>query len=213
MEPSVRAPGYDLFKLVIALLLLILFLFLATRQSPPSLTREATPLSPIETGFMMATIVNTITPPKVSATAVPNFPLTPTATPPPNSSPTAISQVSSTSTPTPPATGMEPTITAVARTPALVDVCEAATTRSRLHVGTNAIILRRLNFRSSPGIQDNWLLTNRPGTKVEVVDGPVCLPYYVSAYVWWQIKLPNGEIGWSAEASLLGNFYFMEPIQ
>jgi hypothetical protein len=83
--------------------------------------------------------------------------------------------------------------------------------RSRLQVGGSAKILRRLNFRSSPGIQNNWLQTNIPGTQVEVIDGPVCLPHFIGAYVWWQIRLPDGRIGWSAEASLLGRFYFMEP--
>jgi hypothetical protein len=69
-----------------------------------------------------------------------------------------------------------------------------------------------LNFRSSPGIQNNWLLTNIPGTKVEVIGGPECTPHSIGAYVWWQIKLPDGQIGWSAEASQYGSFYFLEPI-
>jgi hypothetical protein len=73
------------------------------------------------------------------------------------------------------------------------------------------MILRRLNFRSSPGIQDNWLRTNIPGTQVEVIGGPECLPYVAGAYIWWQIKLPKGEVGWSAEGSIHGTFYFMEP--
>ena len=90
--------------------------------------------------------------------------------------------------------------------------CEAASSRSRLQTGTSATILRRLNFRSSPGIYDNWLLTNLPGTKVEVVGGPECFPHFTGAYVWWQIKLPNGQIGWSAESSHHGAFYFMEPM-
>jgi len=77
----------------------------------------------------------------------------------------------------------------------------------------SATILRRLNFRSSPGIQNNWLLTNNPGTKVEVIGGPECIPHSIGAYVWWQIKLPDGQIGWSAEASQQGMFYFMEPIR
>lgn len=76
-----------------------------------------------------------------------------------------------------------------------------------------ATIVRTLNFRSSPGIGDNWLLTNHPGTQVEIVNGPVCWPYFVGAYVWWQIRLPDGRLGWSAEASLHGTFYFMEPVQ
>jgi hypothetical protein len=78
-------------------------------------------------------------------------------------------------------------------------------------MGRNATILRRLNFRSSPGIQHNWLRTNLPGTQVEVVGGPQCLPHLWGAYLWWQIRLPDGEIGWSAEGSIHGTFYFMEP--
>jgi len=77
----------------------------------------------------------------------------------------------------------------------------------------NATIIRRLNFRSSPGIQNNWLQTNIPGTQVEIVDGPTCLPHFMGAYVWWQIKLPDGQIGWSAEASAFGGFYFIEPVR
>jgi hypothetical protein len=81
-----------------------------------------------------------------------------------------------------------------------------------LQAGTNATILRRLNFRSSPGIRDNWLLTNIPGTEVEIIGGPECIPYWTGAYLWWQIKLADGRTGWSAEGSLHGSFYFMEPI-
>ena len=95
----------------------------------------------------------------------------------------------------------------------MVDICEAANSRSRLQVGMNAMILRRLNFRSSPGIQDNWLLTNIPGTKVQLVGGPECIPHFIGAYLWWQIELPGGRIGWPAEGSVLGAFYFMEPVE
>jgi len=80
-----------------------------------------------------------------------------------------------------------------------------------LRTGDHAVILRRLNFRSSPGIEDNWLLTNLPGTKVEVIGGPQCLSHFAGVYVWWQVKLPNGQTGWSAEGSQFGSFYFMEP--
>jgi hypothetical protein len=68
-----------------------------------------------------------------------------------------------------------------------------------------------LNFRSSPGIHENWMRTNIPGTKVQVIGGPECVPHFTGAYVWWQIKLPDGQIGWSAESSQFGSFYFMEP--
>jgi hypothetical protein len=80
-------------------------------------------------------------------------------------------------------------------------------------MGMNATILRRLNFRSSPGIRNNWLLTNIPGTRAEVVGGPECVPHFNGAYLWWQIKLPDGRIGWSAEGSVHGTFYFMEPVR
>jgi hypothetical protein len=115
-------------------------------------------------------------------------------------------------TPTPTGTpAIEPTTTQAAGTPSGIYTCESALARSRLQVSGNATILRRLNFRSSPGIQNNWLRTNLPGTQVEVLDGPVCLPYFNGAYVWWQIRQPDGQVGWSAEISLLGRFYFMEP--
>jgi hypothetical protein len=95
--------------------------------------------------------------------------------------------------------------------PSSTSACELALSRSRLQVGLNATILRGLNFRSSPGIANNWLHTNKPGTQVEIIGGPTCIPHFVGAYLWWQIRLPDGRIGWSAEASLRGAFYFMEP--
>jgi len=83
-----------------------------------------------------------------------------------------------------------------------------------LQVGMKATIMRRLNFRSSPGILNNWILTNIPNTQVEIIDGPTCTRYRNGgAYLWWQIKLPNGLTGWSAEASAFGAFYFMEPVK
>jgi hypothetical protein len=75
------------------------------------------------------------------------------------------------------------------------------------------MILRYLNFRSSPGFTNNWILTNAPGTQVEIMGGPECTRNDGGgAYRWWQIKLPDGRVGWSAEASASGAFYFMEPI-
>jgi len=77
-----------------------------------------------------------------------------------------------------------------------------------------ATILRRLNFRSSPGIRNNWIKTNLPGTRVDILGGPECTLYKNGgAYLWWRIELPDGQIGWSAEASAFGRFYFMEPVK
>jgi hypothetical protein len=77
-----------------------------------------------------------------------------------------------------------------------------------------AVIQRRLNYRSSPGLFNNWLFTNVPGTEVDVIGGPACTIYRNGgSYLWWQIKLPNGLVGWSAEASAFGTFYFMQPLR
>jgi hypothetical protein len=84
--------------------------------------------------------------------------------------------------------------------------------RSQLQVGMKAVIQRRLNFRSYPGLFNNLILTNDPGLEVEVIGGPACTRYQEGgAYLWWEIELPNGLTGWSAEASAFGAFYFMEP--
>lgn len=82
----------------------------------------------------------------------------------------------------------------------------------RLQVGKSAVVMTNLNMRSSPGIQDNWLLTNITGTKLQVIDGPVCTPYQNGAFLWWRVMNPEGLSGWSAEAQLQGNFYYLEPI-
>jgi hypothetical protein len=236
MDTSTRAPGYDLFKLVVAIILLLLFICLlwipvnAPQPEPPTSTP---PPFPTETPTANETPTSAppteLSPPsptKISSTLTATPPADPsptateissnTATPTPFSepSPTASVQPSPTQISTPTSTGTpisEPTATQITETPSSADVCEAAMSRSRLQVGENATILRRLNFRSSPGIQNNWLQTNLPGTQVEIIDGPTCLPHFIGAYVWWQIKLPDGQIGWSAEASLFGRFYFMEP--
>lgn len=160
MQTSRRASGYDLFKLIVAIVLLILYLIL----------RKGTTLQ--------TSISTTLVSPA-------NMRLAPTQ-------PT-VAPVSPTS----------PALTATAS--------EAASSQSHLQVGRRATILRGLNVRSSPGIRDNWLLTNIPGTRVEVIGGPECIPYWTGAYVWWQIKLPDGRVGWSAEHPLRGIYYFMEP--
>ena len=233
MDTSTRAPGYDLFKLVVAILLLLLFicllLWIPANAPQPETPTSTPPLFPTETPTANETPTSAPPTEQPSPTEISS---TLTATPPPLPDPTATETSSSTITPTPlsepsptasvqpPSTltptstrtpFSEPTVTQIAESPSSADACEAAMSRSRLQVGQNATILRRLNFRSSTGIENNWIQTNLPGTQVEVIDGPVCLPYFVGAYVWWQIRLPDGQVGWSAESSLLGRFYFMEP--
>ncbi len=75
----------------------------------------------------------------------------------------------------------------------------------------SATVLTRLNLRSSPGINGNWITTLPAGTSVEVLGNPTCVSQGDNAYVWWQVKLPDGTTGWAAEGSSSGKFYFLEP--
>jgi carboxyl-terminal processing protease len=68
-----------------------------------------------------------------------------------------------------------------------------------------------LYLRSSPGIKDNRLQVIPANTQVEVVGNPTCVLHGDGAYIWWQVKLPDGSTGWSAEGSLDGKHYFIEP--
>ena len=205
MDDSRRATSYDLFKLIVAILLLILFFLLNRRPTP-----QSSPL--ISTLNVKSTIVPvSSTSISLTSTSVPI--LIPTATNIAVSTQTPLLSQTVTDVAGPGTTPLpSSTSTPISGTSAAT-ACDAASSHSRLQAGMSAIILRRLNFRSSPGIQNNWLLTNNPSTKVEVIGGPECIPHSIGAYVWWQIKLPDGQIGWSAEASQQGMFYFMEPIR
>lgn len=110
---------------------------------------------------------------------------TPTPTPP--------SAETLTSTPTP--ITEEPLPSPIIEVPSQPVACEAFA-RSKLQVGMRAVIQRRLNFRSSPGLFNNWLLTNVQGMQVEVIGGPACTIYRNGgSYLWWQTQLPNGLVG------------------
>lgn len=200
MRTSSHAPFYDLFKLIVAIILLIIFLFLIwirPTQSQPLISSTATPHPPT---LMVDSPTQTFIPP--------------TTTPAPTSSPTAtdIPEQTSTLTPSPTeAVTDEPLPTPIVEISSGLEAC-AAYSRSQLQVGMKAVIQRRLNFRSYPGLFKNLILTNDPGVEVEIVGGPACTRYEKGgAYRWWEIKLPNGLTGWSAESSAFGAFYFMEP--
>ena len=79
--------------------------------------------------------------------------------------------------------------------------------------GRFATVTTYLNLRSSPGIQRNALQVVPPNTQVEVIGNPTCVPHGGLAYIWWQVRLPDGAIGWLAEGSITGKFYFLEPVK
>lgn len=217
MSTSARAPVYDLFKLIVAILLLLVFLFLlisnrsvqARQTQAADATMTPLPATPSTTLKTNPTVV-----PASATPILPTATLAPTDTPLP--SPTSTSLPIFTDTPIPAPTESpvpETLLTPIVEIPSETNVCEAVS-RSQLQVGMQATIAHIVNFRSSPGIFNNWILINHPDSQVEIVGGPACTRYQNGgAYLWWQIKLPDGQIGWSAEASAFGKFYFMEPVK
>lgn len=83
----------------------------------------------------------------------------------------------------------------------------------RLLLGEHARAQFNLNLRTSPGVKDNWVLTNIARTELKVVGGPVCVEQEGGAYWWWEVENPSGVRGWSAEAHQAGLYYFLEPVQ
>ncbi len=83
----------------------------------------------------------------------------------------------------------------------------------RLVAGEKAEVLANVNFRSSPGIADNWVTTLYSGTRLKVLGESVCLPYGRGAYRWWKLEQEDGTIGWMAEAPISGTNYFLAPAQ
>jgi hypothetical protein len=81
-----------------------------------------------------------------------------------------------------------------------------------LQAGGKARVLVNLNMRSSPGIKDNWMLTNTAQTELRILSGPVCVVQEGGAYWWWEVENPSGLRGWSAEAHQGGLYYFLEPV-
>jgi hypothetical protein len=68
-----------------------------------------------------------------------------------------------------------------------------------------------VNLRSAPEIARNIILTHIRGTQLVIIGGPVCGPYQEGAYLWWQVRRADGQVGWSAEAALVGRLYLLQP--
>lgn len=210
MNRSSYAPFYDLFKLIVAIILLLIFLFIYLNwkgsrgtQESVSFVSTSTPHPSTQTPSPAPTGIPTT----LSSTEI-STPIVATNTPAPADTPTQTPTTEpSTESPTP-----ETPSTPIVENPSNAEACSLLP--PQLQAGMKATIKRRLNFRSSPGIMNNWILTNIPGTQVDVIGGPVCTRYENGvAYLWWQIKLPDGSVGWSAEASASGAYYFMEPVR
>jgi hypothetical protein len=155
----------------------------APTSTPPPPTSTQSPL-PSET-------------PLPTAAAQPTATQQPTATPEPTSTPAELSPAAATTEPAAQGTSGECTLPAP----------------SRLTAGGKARILSNLNFRSSPEIGDNLIRVNPAGMELKIIGGPQCVPYQDSAYAWWNVEMPDGQQGWSAENRLNGSAYYLAPIQ
>lgn len=205
-------PWYDLFKLIVAIILTIILIFLLLEERD---RRNA---------VLDVSPVPTVTEPAILFTPTQQPPLdaaSPTQQPP---------TVTLTSTPTPEATATDitapeppPTETAVVESqPEPVesaqtsDPNECPSNPTRIQAGMTVKVLDWLNFRTGPGLHYEIQRTNRPGTEMEVIGGPVCTvrgENPPTAYLWWNVKMESGQEGWSAEAPLNFPNYFLEPTE
>jgi hypothetical protein len=197
-------PGYDLFKLIVAIILVIILIMLLLRERDgryASLTLSATQTVVAEAVLPTAVVVSsptsTSTPEPVESKST-EIPATETP----------VAELPSTETP---ATEETP---ADSQTASDSDECPSNPTR--IQVGFTVRVLDWLNFRAAPGLGKTIQHTNRPGTQMEVIGGPVCTPQGGNpprAYLWWNVRMEDGREGWSAEAPLNFPNYFLEPVE
>jgi hypothetical protein len=61
------------------------------------------------------------------------------------------------------------------------------------------------------------LQANQPGTELSVIGGPVTTCRDTEngprAHTWWNVRMQDGEEGWSAEAQLILPSYFLEAVK
>ena len=203
-------PWYDLFKLIVAIILTIILIFLLLEEHD---RRNAVlDISPVPT-VTAPVILSTATPSPLNLTPSPTQQpptLSPTETPAPESTATDVTA------PEPP-----PTETAVVTEPTSEPLQasnpnECPANPTRIQAGMTVKVLDWLNFRTGPGLQYDIQRTNRPGTEMEVIGGPVCTikgDNPPTAYLWWNVKMESGQEGWSAEAPLNFPNYFLEPTE
>jgi hypothetical protein len=202
-------PGYDLFKLIVAILLTIILIYLMRQESnrryalleaaipSPSPTEMNQSIEPTRTLEPTATPTTESILPTETATEVP---VLPTETPTVEASP-------------------EPTVTPAEQptpTPQASNPNECPANPTRIQAGITVKVLDWLNFRTGPGLHYEIQGTNRPGTEMEVIGGPVCTvrgDNPPTAYLWWNVRMESGQEGWSAEAPLNFPNYFLEPTE
>lgn len=198
------APGYDLFKLIVAILLTIALIWLLLQENQDKHGQLELPptLANTPTLGTLSSVEETPTP-EINETA--NIP---TSTP----EPTQITEPAPTESPAP-ASPTPPSSPEASPSPE-ANACPSNPTQ--VEVGGTVKVLDWLNFRVGPGLNFPIQHTNRPGTEMEVIGGPVCTIRDENpprAYLWWNVRMNDGREGWSAEAPLNFPNYFMEPVR
>ena len=172
------------------------------------------PVEPTTAATLPAAETATATP-SSTPTIAPTIERTAEPTNEPTIEPTLAATVEPTTAPTtaeqaPQATATPAEAESTTEQPEDLEACAALP--SRLSIGSNARVMTNLHFRSSPGIDAGLIRTHYPGTIMEVIGGPQCIPYQGGAYLWWELQHPDGSTGWSAEGSISSAAYFLEPV-
>lgn len=203
-------PGYDLFKLIVAIILTIILIYLMMQESNRKYALlEASIPSPSPTEMNQSIEPTRTLEPTVTPTAEVLLPtstateIMPTETPSVEVSPSPEPTITPTEKPTPtPVQSSNPN--------------DCPSNPTRISQGNTVKVLDWLNFRTGPGLQYEIQRTNRPGTEMEVIGGPVCTikgENPPTAYLWWNVRMETGQEGWSAEAPLNFPNYFLEPTE
>jgi hypothetical protein len=204
------APGYNRFKTIIAMILVAILLLMLLRGCATNAITQA-PIKAISSPNATAIPPTAPLPTQSLTAASPTETIAPSPTAASTSTPTAVLPTPTTTpivTQASPATPEQATPT---QAQAQSATCNTSVP-SRLSVGQTARVLQRLNMRNEASIDAALLQTNPTNTQVEIIGGPVCTPVGDRAYQWWQIRLPDGKEGWSAESQLNSPSYFLEPI-
>lgn len=189
------APGYDIFKSIVAIILMIILIILLLRNRQGASMTLATPSE-------------TLSPPLETPTRLPSETPSPTLTPTETNLPTFTATFEPTST-------MTPNPTLETATP---EGNQCPSIASRIQLGDIVVVRYRLNLRAGPGLSWSIILTNNPNTKLTVIGGPTCTTVKTAmgetrAHLWWHVRMENGTEGWSAEGQLLQAGYFLLPVR
>lgn len=193
MNQAPRFMGYDLYKLIVALLLavILLILLLSSLNFTPFSTTSSS--DSVQTIAPLLAVHTTTMQPMASVTQ-------------------GVLETTETVVEQPEATATREVAMTINTNSVVESVMDCPTGQpSRLEIGDYAYILYNLNLREEPGLNAKVIDINIAFQTVEVVGGPICTSVDGGAYMWWQVKTSSGLTGWSAEAPLSDDHYFLRP--